>query len=1091
MKTFKKLRLINWHSFYNETIEAKTVNVITGENGTGKSTILDAIYYVLSGGDSKFNRAANTLGTGRTVENYLKARIGGEKKEFLREEKDIIGHIALEFFDETNFRPYVIGVVLQLNEGKLDNPMFYEIKGSALFDELFIDNNQTNSFDELNKVAKANNLDIRPLGSKRDSLKRKKMYVADSLGIDEKYQLLLLKAMSFEPLQEISRFATDFFLEEEKIDLDSIKVALDSYHEISTMVKNEKEKADLLEGIYLLAPKYEEILRKEFALKILGLDAKKEDAIYEKEKHEKDIVVLNDEISNISSLIDLEENNIENIDKQIEAIENDKIYKRLKELKGELNSYQKEYEEVNSRVASWERRMSNESIIATKFGTSLDFSGVQAKKDYSLYLSLLKNYESRIQKIIDEARVIYAEASYKERTLKGKKSDLIDEIARLKKDDYAYPSYVDELIEDIKREVYKRYGVKDFYINPLCSLCEINDPDYRNVIEGILNKRRFDLFIPSSYYPLAKEIFDAKYSDKNYFGVGIVDVNSLVDVKDIPSNSLVNKIEANRVEDDFSKKELKEPTKYLRMLLGDIHIVESVSEFGKNEKYITSNGSYSDGHSIRQIDYSNLKPYIGRETIKLRLIKATKELEEVQAELDELNILITKVTSTMNLQGATKVSSLLEEKNHYNDFNLAKTKVEETTKRIKDLESTNDDFIFMSQKITELENERKVKRSLCSKYENERHLKIEFVGKKKSDIEYLEKEIDNLENTKKLELEDNNIEFKDFSNYLNELRGTLKRKELLSFVGEESRNLNISKSFTTSKIVEHMNNFNLRFPGTMIVDIKNYQEYVKKYSKIKNDELAKLEPELKDSEEKTFQALKEQFLNSLRMNLQRAQSEISLLNRTLKKHPFGSNKEIFVFKANKSSDPLLGEVYRIAMETNQSVAVDNLFTESLDNRSLSTLEDVFKILTSDEDDPKMALRRREIIDYRNYFNYEIEIHINNDENILYYSKNSNSKSGGETQTPFYALIAGAFEMKISEAERSGRSPITLILFDEAFNNMDGERIKQMLEFYNELNIQIMISVPSSRFSYISPFADGIISLAKSGDEVGIYQSFKE
>ena len=75
MKRFKKLRLINWHSFYNETIEAKTVNVITGENGTGKSTILDAIYYVLSGGDSKFNRAANTLGTGRTVENYLKARI--------------------------------------------------------------------------------------------------------------------------------------------------------------------------------------------------------------------------------------------------------------------------------------------------------------------------------------------------------------------------------------------------------------------------------------------------------------------------------------------------------------------------------------------------------------------------------------------------------------------------------------------------------------------------------------------------------------------------------------------------------------------------------------------------------------------------------------------------------------------------------------------------------------------------------------------------------------------------------------------------------------------------------------------------------
>ena len=96
MKKIKKLRLINWHFFEDQEIDFSDINVITGENGTGKSTILDAIHYLQSGGTCKFNMAANTLSHGRTVENYLKARIGVENKEFLREQPDIIGHIDME-----------------------------------------------------------------------------------------------------------------------------------------------------------------------------------------------------------------------------------------------------------------------------------------------------------------------------------------------------------------------------------------------------------------------------------------------------------------------------------------------------------------------------------------------------------------------------------------------------------------------------------------------------------------------------------------------------------------------------------------------------------------------------------------------------------------------------------------------------------------------------------------------------------------------------------------------------------------------------------------------------------------------------------
>ncbi|MDY2727572.1 MAG: ATP-binding protein, partial [Candidatus Onthovivens sp.] len=129
MKKIKKLKLINWHTFNNEEISFSDINVITGENGTGKSTILDAIHYLQSGGTCKFNTAANTISSGRTVENYLRARVGNENREFLRSEGNIIGHIAIQYFDDLKRKDLILGCVLQLVDYQIREPEFYTILG--------------------------------------------------------------------------------------------------------------------------------------------------------------------------------------------------------------------------------------------------------------------------------------------------------------------------------------------------------------------------------------------------------------------------------------------------------------------------------------------------------------------------------------------------------------------------------------------------------------------------------------------------------------------------------------------------------------------------------------------------------------------------------------------------------------------------------------------------------------------------------------------------------------------------------------------------------------------------------------------------
>lgn len=79
-KTLTKLRLINWHYFSNETILLKNINLFSGENGAGKSTILDAIQLILTTNSRKFNQAANNE-SNRTLKSYVRGKTGEEAKQ--------------------------------------------------------------------------------------------------------------------------------------------------------------------------------------------------------------------------------------------------------------------------------------------------------------------------------------------------------------------------------------------------------------------------------------------------------------------------------------------------------------------------------------------------------------------------------------------------------------------------------------------------------------------------------------------------------------------------------------------------------------------------------------------------------------------------------------------------------------------------------------------------------------------------------------------------------------------------------------------------------------------------------------------------
>src|SRR5579875_1487501 len=99
----RRIRLINFHNFIDETLSVKTNLFLIGENQSGKTTVLDAIHVALTAGVDVELNAASRFGQrtepGRSLSSIV-LRYDHEKNQALRPPS--ISYVAAEIADEEN-----------------------------------------------------------------------------------------------------------------------------------------------------------------------------------------------------------------------------------------------------------------------------------------------------------------------------------------------------------------------------------------------------------------------------------------------------------------------------------------------------------------------------------------------------------------------------------------------------------------------------------------------------------------------------------------------------------------------------------------------------------------------------------------------------------------------------------------------------------------------------------------------------------------------------------------------------------------------------------------------------------------------------
>lgn len=1070
VKKLVRIKLINWHLFSNQTVEINNNCLLSGENGAGKSTFLDAIQYVLTGGKAKFNTAAN-LQAKRNLEGYLRCKLGIENKTYLRNQ-DVISHIALEFNDDKCSQVLIIGAIMEIKKSGRIYERFYVLKNKEIKEDLFVEDNIIRGYTLFKKNLLKENCDVVFCDTKEQT---RKLFLETLEIKNEKYIELIPKALAFRPIDELNKFVFDFLLNEKNVSIDDLRQNVRSYREFENLIESLSQKEELLTEIGTIYDHYKNCEDKEGLLKQLMEYSNYQQLVTKEKRVENEIkeimssikITHQDELLLEKQLIITQED-IEKINKALNRNESFQYYQELEQsLKTKENEKKQVISFVNDLniVINHEKKLAmyvyqhikKDECLLHKFNINQDFEEEVMKKQLR---EIKASYEQIKEKLLIEINDLKKEKINFDSEIEKIK----EEIYYLEKNKLKFDYRVTRLKTLIEDEIMK-FTRKNYRVYALCELIEVKDEAWRHALEGYLNTQRFDLIVDPIYFDQALSIYEKYKYKEHLYGVGLVNTVALSQFKETKENSLASKILAKN----------NDVRCYINMLLNRVMCCEHVEDIKKYKSAITKSCMVYKNYTARQINEEIYKkPYIGIEAVKLQLIND----EVMKKELENKRNLCVKTISIKEFYLERLKASQLD----YVIQNLKSVlTLNELNQELKVIQNKCR-YFKINPEVHDLHDELKHKKEIYKKIEEEKKNSFLNQGKLTSDLENKKNLLTLISEEKAGYKNEVDIFIKDYyQDLMKQLHGNISR--VVAYCQSEIITNEDNLKESRVNLMSKMNHFNIKYHVGFSLKIDAIDNYLDELNKIRNYELIKYHDQAKEARLNCEIAFKEQFIYKLRENIINAHEELNHLNQALKNKRFGGDEYEFIYKASPHHE--YERYYHLIMKE-EDCFEDALFTEAISDQNKLILKELFDKLVIDRNDQEAEVTLSKFCDYRNYMSYDIKINHQNGEST-YFSKVSREKSGGETQTPFYVVIAASFEQLISDTKKR-YSPACFVMFDEAFNNMDESRIKAMMEFYHQLNIQLMISVPPQRVETIIQHVNTTLVVMKD-EEQSFIESF--
>jgi len=253
MRRLEAVRLVQWYHFQDEVLRIGGNCLLLGDNGSGKTTVLDAIQIALVADLSEvlLNRAANEKSR-RTLYGYVRWKIGSEDESRPGAGAVRFGrgactsYVILEFCDDQNPNSnFSCGIGFEATETDSEVvKLHFVVPDARLSDIEAVVSSANGQGQEV----------VRPLREFRSWLRMRSggRYWQDAgtyreelrqrLGVlPESFHRLIVKALAFKPIGQVRQFVFDYLLDAHPVDTAALQANLEHYKRLEGEV-NEAEK---------------------------------------------------------------------------------------------------------------------------------------------------------------------------------------------------------------------------------------------------------------------------------------------------------------------------------------------------------------------------------------------------------------------------------------------------------------------------------------------------------------------------------------------------------------------------------------------------------------------------------------------------------------------------------------------------------------------------------------------------------------------------------------------------------------------------------------------------------------------------------
>lgn len=1058
MKKLTRVKLINWHRFSNVMIDFENFVLISGENGAGKSTLLDAIQFVVTCSANYFNKAAHENGK-RKLAGYIRCKTGRENRPYERT-GEISAHVALEFYEEQRQKYFIVGAVVDSAAEGQEKTVRYLMDGERLDDALFFQGKVPKSISQF-RTSNGKKIKIW-CTTEKDA----KQMIKNRFGrLEDKFFKLIPKAMAFRPIDDIKDFVYSYVLDRKDINIEILRENVRTYQELQHTLDNIKLRMGRLEKIEGFYRQVEEGTQK--------------DQMYEYFLDRIEIDILTEEIKRLESMIVHENYRLESWNKDIAAawkekterqairdnlytelasdkdfIARDEQTKKLQMLEDRQVELYQERKQLMESVGKAKTEINRLLKVPDADGCIREYSVQLEQLEKSVSISEFKDtlfkvisYKNRMSERVYKR---CAELDMIIRDLFGQKKEWDLKIENLMKKKLSYPEDVTRVVEAVKEEFIRIGRAPEPRI--LCEMLEITDETWRNAVEGYLNTQRFYILVEPDNFDIALGTYDRLRREKRTYGVGLINTQNLEKYDTAPEGSLATVVTSGN----------KYAKRYINMVLGKVMMCDHYSHLKNYKTAITKECMRYQNHVANAIKPAIFEtPYIGKDAVRVQLEQAKVKSKEIKEQLNEKQNILQNLEELQKPLSTETDTDIKYRINVLVDLNSIAQEIKNCKDNIATLEK-NSGMILKQIQLSELEN-------IIVEIEKQ----ISDLDRKVGHAE------ESIRNTKGI-LADKNTALvgqqsictsfaaeheKDIVIWNDDYEKQLKDKSHEQFKDNFARRRKANQT-TIAKYTESMINCMVEYKTAhdfgAAATLEGYPDFEAEYLKLKNSELLSYEEKVENARQSAEEEFREQFLAKLQENMKNAQTEFKELNKALKDIRFSNEKYEFLFMPSKR----YRHYYEMIMDDFNAIQGESIFSGLFHENHKEVIDELFERLALDNENSAKVLD--EFTDYRTYMDYDIRI-IHSDDSYSLYSKVCEEKSGGETQTPFYVTVAASFVQLYRNG--IGSEAAGLVMFDEAFNNMDDERIGGVLEFLRRLPLQILIAAPPDKIQYISPFVE--------------------